>query len=412
MLKPSCILGAGMTGLAAGISSHLPIYEGNSHPGGICYTYAIEPFRFEIGGGHWIFGVDESLLHFLSKFCTPIRYTRDAGVFIPKEGGIIPYPIQDNLFKFSKSAQILLEMFQGNPQKAETMKEWLYEVFGETLCQEFFSGFNSAYTDGLWDRISPQDKYKNPIDRSRVIQGAFGAPQRGAGYNPSFIYPQNGLALLSRNLATKCQVIYNREVCRIDTKKRVLHFKDSPSIPYEAIISTLPLDKVISFASIKTSGDLPPYTSTLTINIGATKGPFYPSQHWLYIPTKYPYRVGFYNNVSPWFCSGREDLTAIYAECAFLGGSDSEATKEILAQTVAHQLKLWGFIDKVIILSPTWIDTSYTWSWAYHSKGWIQEAITRLAEVGIYQIGRYGRWHFQGIADSIKEGLLTGALLS
>jgi hypothetical protein len=31
-----------------------------------------------------------------------------------------------------------------------------------------------------------------------------------------------------------------------------------------------------------------------------------------------------------------------------------------------------------------------------------------LEEHGIYQIGRFGRWIFQGIADSLKDGLTAG----
>ena len=65
------ILGGGMTGLAAGWASGLPVYEADTAPGGICSSYYIRPgsqerlhrppedgeaYRFEIGGGHWIFG--------------------------------------------------------------------------------------------------------------------------------------------------------------------------------------------------------------------------------------------------------------------------------------------------------------------------------------------------------------------
>jgi hypothetical protein len=34
-----------------------------------------------------------------------------------------------------------------------------------------------------------------------------------------------------------------------------------------------------------------------------------------------------------------------------------------------------------------------------------------LAEHGIHSIGRYGTWKFQGIAESVQEGLYVGAAL-
>mgnify|MGYP006998240815 CR=1 FL=1 len=35
--------------------------------------------------------------------------------------------------------------------------------------------------------------------------------------------------------------------------------------------------------------------------------------------------------------------------------------------------------------------------------------ISHATQSGVTQIGRYGRWIFQGIADSIAEGLAAGA---
>ncbi|MGH9169487.1 MAG: hypothetical protein ACRD0Z_01200 [Acidimicrobiales bacterium] len=34
-----------------------------------------------------------------------------------------------------------------------------------------------------------------------------------------------------------------------------------------------------------------------------------------------------------------------------------------------------------------------------------------LADEGIIQVGRYGSWHFQGIADSIGDGLAVAERL-
>ena len=80
--SPVAILGGGMTGLAAGWASGLPVYEAEEAPGGICSSYYIRPgtqerlhqappdeeaYRFEIGGGHWIFGGDPAILRLIRK---------------------------------------------------------------------------------------------------------------------------------------------------------------------------------------------------------------------------------------------------------------------------------------------------------------------------------------------------------
>ena len=73
------------------------------------------------------------------------------------------------------------------------------------------------------------------------------------------------------------------------------------------------------------------------------------------------------------------------------------------------ELQEWGWIDAVEVSDPTWIDVAYTWSWP--SSLWKQQALAILQRHGIYQIGRYARWMFQGIADSIRDGLLAGGAL-
>ncbi len=81
------ILGVGITGLAAGMASRWPIYEAADIPGGICASYYVRPeesapltgvpndgeaYRFEIGGGHWIFGGDAAVRQCINHM-TPLK---------------------------------------------------------------------------------------------------------------------------------------------------------------------------------------------------------------------------------------------------------------------------------------------------------------------------------------------------
>jgi hypothetical protein len=42
---------------------------------------------------------------------------------------------------------------------------------------------------------------------------------------------------------------------------------------------------------------------------------------------------------------------------------------------------------------------------------WREEAEELLRQHGILPAGRFGRWHFQVIAESLAEGLLLGSTL-
>jgi hypothetical protein len=79
------------------------------------------------------------------------------------------------------------------------------------------------------------------------------------------------------------------------------------------------------------------------------------------------------------------------------------------SQNVIKELQEWDWIREVDVVDPTWIDVAYTWSWA--DSQWRQKALVALEAHDIYAVGRYARWVFQGIADSIRDGLMTGAAM-
>jgi protoporphyrinogen oxidase len=85
------VLGAGVTGLAAAYAAGCELYEAAAGPGGICSSYYMRPgsrerlpvpplegdaYRFEIGGGHWIFGGDPAVLRFLASVSGLKAYQR------------------------------------------------------------------------------------------------------------------------------------------------------------------------------------------------------------------------------------------------------------------------------------------------------------------------------------------------
>lgn len=425
----SFILGGGVTGLAAGLSSGLPVFEAAVEPGGICSSYYVRPgsqqrlaqappdenaYRFEIGGGHWIFGGDATVLHFL-RTVTPVKsYARKSSVYFRQLDRYVPYPLQNHLRFLDRPmvGQILKELTK-TPGSFRTMAEWMEQYFGPTLCQQFFYPFHDLYTAGLYKTIAPQDAYKSPVSLAHVIQGAFDeAPP--AGYNVQFIYPIEGLNTFAHRMATLCDVRYNRRVTAIDIQDKALHFADSTVLRYDKLLSTLPLNKMLAMTGLQVEAQEDPHTSVLVLNIGALRGPQCPDDHWLYNPDAKAgfHRVGFYSNVDrsflPITARPHNECVSIYVERAYLPGQKPSA-EEIrrYSDAVVKELQEWGYIGAVEVVDPTWIDVAYTWS--YPQSRWVQQAVQALEKQGIYQIGRYGRWIFQGIADSLRDGFYAGS---
>lgn len=426
------ILGGGITGLSLGITTGFKIYEALGYPGGICSSYYMragenkrlhlypkdkEAYRFELGGGHWIFGNNIHIIQFI-KFITPVSlYNRNSAVYFPESGKFIPYPIQNHLSFLEQEliSKILSEIIQNRTflPKIFTFNEWLRSNFGDTLTELFFGPFHQLYTANLYKKIAPQDAYKSPVNIKNVLEGAF-SKLPPVGYNTTFIYPNFGLDHLTNEMARLCNIEYNKLITNIDIKTKTIFFKDKSKCTYDQILSTLPLNKMAQLTSLNTAQKPDPCTSVLVLNIGATKGVKCPKEHWLYIPSSKGnfHRVGFYSNVDKSFLplSSRKlnNRVSIYVEKAF--PEDKKPGKqELIAQTKAiiNELIEWRWIKKVEVQDSTWIDVAYTWNWP--SSIWKDDVIEKLRLSDIYQIGRYGTWNFQGILDSIKDGFIAGA---
>ncbi len=423
------ILGAGVTGLAAGLTSGLPVFEAADNPGGICASYYIQPgdtarlphppvdgeaYHFEIGGGHWIFGGDPAVLHFI-KSLTPVKsYRRHSAVYFADDDLYVPYPLQNHLSYLGSTvaARALDEIINSPKRVPSTMADWLTQSFGPTLTKKFFGPFHQLYTAGLWTEIGPQDAYKSPVNVSLALQGAFGQTD-AVGYNTTFVYPEAGLDGLARQMARRCNVQYSKQVTQIDLSRRELSFADGVTQPYEQLISTLPLNQILPLTNLTVDEPPAPHTSVLVLNIGAVRGQKCPADHWLYNPDAQSgfHRVGFYSNVDPLFLprSAREsnNRVSIYVERAYPGGQKpSKLEIDTYAAAVVQELQNWQFIEQPEVVDPTWIDVAYTWS--LPGSRWREKTMELLIENGIFPVGRYGRWGFQGIADSIKDGFMVG----
>ena len=428
------ILGAGMTGLAAGVASGLLVFEAEEWPGGICSSYYVRPgskerlhilpedgeaYRFEIGGGHWIFGGDPLVLRFIRRL-TPVKsYVRRSAVYFPDKELFVPYPLQNHLRYLGQkvAAQVLQELVNGvqhQVAKVTTMADWLKVSFGSTLCELFFEPFHELYTAGLYREIAPQDAYKTPVNPTLVIRGAFDdVPE--VGYNITFVYPEEGLNMLALRMAERCNIRYGKRVVHIDVKEKVVYFEDGSFQGYEELISTLPLNRIMEMTALEVDERPDPATSVLVVNIGAVKGPKCPTEHWLYIPRSRAgfHRVGFYSNVDSSFlpASSRErnDRVSIYVEKAYRQNMKPDRKEmEQICQQIVQELQDWGWINEAEVVDPTWIEVAYTWSWP--GSQWRNKALRALEACGIYQLGRYARWKFQGIADSIRDGLIGGGI--
>jgi len=370
------ILGAGFTGLAAGIKTGAPIYEATDKAGGICNSYIKEGFHFFNGGPHLLFGRGVGLDYI--KSLVPVNeYEKKAGVYYNK---MFPYPIQT-------TAQ------QPNTANPGTFKAWVGEKFSQAECNLFFNPFNEKYTAGLYNEVIQYDDYKTP-------------PAGSKGFVSTFCDPVNGLDDLVEKMANQCQIKYNKRAVRVDADNKTIELREyQPNevsvdfIQYDKLISTIPLNQILSMCG-KNDSDLP-YTSVLVLNIGAEPDVCTPKEHWVYTPfckTNF-HRLSFYSNIDPAKApAGKVNLSV---EMAFRNVKYDDLDLDYICYHVVQELQSWRFIGKTITVDPTWVETGYTWLYKKEDQ---TNALAWLKERDIISTGRYGKWHFQGLVDSIKDG--------
>jgi protoporphyrinogen oxidase len=286
----------------------------------------------------------------------------------------------------------------------------------------FFEPFHALYTAGLHTAIAPQDAHKSPVSVSEVIRGALrGGSVPDAGYNATFAYPRRGLNHLAAQMARFGNIEYNKRVVAISPKEQHVHFADGESVSYGRLLSTLPLSTMMAMCCPEKKGPEwtttrpDPSTSVLVVNIGAVRGRKCPAaDHWVYVARSRTgfHRIGIYSNVDRSFLPGTDDnndhLVSLYVESAYTRRlSPNEQQTKALA--IVEELIEWEIIESAEVIDPTWIDVAYTWSWP--GSRWRAQSLHALRRLNIFMVGRYGQWHFQGIADSIRDGLAAGAAL-
>ena len=423
------VLGGGVTGIAAGRASGGKVFEADTTAGGICASYYMFPgdpqpyfsrpkapgwYRFEKGGGHWIFGGDPAVLRLFERAAGMTRYSRRSSVRLD-DGRLVPFPLQDHLHDLDPrlTADILSEAATAG-SGGQTMAESHQRRFGNTLFELFFRPFHERYTAGLYGRIAPQDDYKTPVDVKRMIRGALNQTE-AVGYNTTFLYPTDGLDALVGKLAEGVSIEYAKRCVRVDLKAKELHFDDGSGTGYDSLISTLPLPIVLAQTGLQTQARPDPHTGVVVLNIGAFRGDRCPDYHWIYVTRSKGlfHRVGFYTNVDRHFAPPDDvrERVGLYVERAFSGGTRLTAAEiEQYRQTTLAELQEWGIIGDVEVCDVSTVDVAYTWQW--QDSGWRGEALKLLDQHGVLQVGRYARWVFQGIADSVRDGLMAGATLA
>ncbi len=192
---------------------------------------------------------------------------------------------------------------------------WLADTFGDELADLFMRPYNRKvwgypldWLDAAWigDRVAVPD-----VDRVRQnIEQYRDDPSWGP--NRRFRFPlRGGTGAIWRRVASMIpsgRLRFRQRIVRIDTDRRTVVDADGGRTPYDTLVSTMPLDRLVAIAEPLAPGAREAagrllFSSVHVVGIGihGERPPSLATKCWMYFPEPHApyYRVTVFSNYSP-----------------------------------------------------------------------------------------------------------------
>lgn len=403
------IVGAGISGLtfANYVKNDYLIIEKSDRIGGYCKTTRRNGYVWDYAGHFFHFNNEEFKKMFEDNYKTDELVNKNKCTKIYYKGELIDYPFQTNIHQLEKQEFIdcLYDLFnKDEKENYDNFLDMLYGKFGKSITEKFLKPYNEklyavdlkSLDTNAMGRFFP---YANKEEIINNMKSEYNS------YNSTFLYPKRGAESFLEILYSKIdkeKVLFNTEVVKIDTDKKIVTLSNKEEYEYEYLINSIPLNVFLPLVDNGKYNDLKnelSYNQVLVFNLGFDKKSTYDKEHWLYIPDKNInfYRVGFYDNILG------TDKLSMYIEIGFNKDDKIDVSKEL--EKTLLGLKEMNIIDdsynlvdyETIIMNPAYV----------HITENTDKKITKLKEdfetKGVYTIGRFGGWTYCSMEDCMVE---------
>jgi protoporphyrinogen oxidase len=423
---PVVILGAGLTGLSA--ASHLQpipsvVLERESRPGGLCRSHHEAGFTFDCTG-HLLHLRDAAVKGLVDRLLPRAFARHDRRALVFSNNAFTPYPFQANLHGLPVEVvkecilgfvEALLERERGGEPDVSRLsfRAWAEATFGRGIASHFMLPYNAKLLRSDLDEIECSwVSWSIPRPTlSEILEGAFGSVVGGLGYNPTFLYPRRGgISALPEALAKRCpDVRPNTTVVGVDARARRVRLAGGATLSYEALISTIPLDRLLAITD-NLPAELPAIgrglraVRVLNINLGIDRDSI-SGAHWIYFPEpEYSfYRAGFPGNLSPDLVP--HGCSSLYVERSLL--RDEPFNPDEVVDTAVEDLRRAGILrrsDRVVYRRVSVLDPAYVIHDRFRARS-LTRCLDALAELDIHSAGRFGAWEYSSMEGAIRSGM-------
>ncbi|MFA6583578.1 MAG: FAD-dependent oxidoreductase, partial [Elusimicrobiaceae bacterium] len=410
------IIGAGPAGLGAALRlkelgvKDFTVLEKNPYAGGLCASFKdLRGFTWDLGG-HVIFS------HF-PEFTKAFEGALDGNLLehdricrIRIMDRWIPYPFQNNIATLpEKDALFCLEELKKAPgakAPSANFKEWILNTMGRGIAEYFMLPYNFKVwahppqmlsKDWLAERVAPVS-YEDVFQRFKT-----NAPEMNWGPNARFKYPRSGgtgAIFLALAREVKNNILYNKEATEINADRKTVTLSSGDTLPYDFIISTAPLDTLVSSLrprnpALADAAKELLYNGVFSIGVGVS-GPVPDNKCWMYFPENNtpPYRVTYLSNYSPEIAPDGKHHAML---CEVSHSAHKPENADTIAQETVNGLARCGMLpdkNKVVSLDVRNIERAYPIP-SLGRDAALKTILPRLERLGIFSRGRFGAWRYE-----------------
>jgi protoporphyrinogen oxidase len=419
-MKKIVIIGGGLAGLSAGhhLAEYDPIVFEKEHAvGGLCRSFTQDGFTFDCTG-HLIHLKNQYTKDLVARILPDAFNSHERLAAIYSKSTVTPYPFQANTYGLPPEVVkdcvvgFVESMHAEQNGGPKNFHDWVLKTFGGGIAKHFMLPYNEKFwKQDLRGITSDWVSWSIPKPSlEEVVNGALGLTNKGMGYNPRFIYPRNGgIDCLPQALAAPIKQVHTDSLVEsIDPKKKLVRLAGGRVEPYDVLISTLPIP--LAYYLLKDTPDEMKYNaqqleaiSVLNINIGVDR-PQISNQHWLYFPedqfifSRIGFPMNFSSNVAP------EGTSSIYIEITHRQ-NEMPGIEEAFERSILDLQKCGILRTDDRILTRHVLDIKFAYVvFDEHRQRHLQNLVDYLESRDIFTAGRYGRWDYFSMEDSILSG--------
>jgi protoporphyrinogen oxidase len=416
------IIGGGPTGLGAAHRleelghEDWVLLEASDDFGGLASSVVDEQgFTWDLGG-HVLFSHYEYFDALVDDLLRAQWVEHEREAWVRMRDRWVPYPFQNNIGRLPEDDLVaclrgLVELHGRPPQEPpRTFDDWIVQSFGEGIADVFMRPYNTkvwAYPPTELNVAWMGDRVAT-VDLARVVENVVrGRDEVAWGPNATFRFPASGgtgaiWSALARRLPGERMRARHR-VISLDIEARVLTCDNGEQFPYDAIVSTMPLDRLL--ASLEGRDDLRARSTQLVwssshivgIGLAGEVPEDLRTKCWMYFPEDDSpfYRATVFSNYAPDNVPRPGRQWSLMCEVAESPVKPVDRAP-VVAETL-RGLRATGLVDpdhEVVSEWSTFLPYGYPTPFVARDR-LLDRVEPELRALGIYSRGRFGGWKYE-----------------